>query len=393
MHVIRHHFPTRFRNLLFAFLLLLLHTNGSAQFLETFSSNPFVAPGTATSSYAATTGSCQDPTYGLGPNMNSNCWAFPNRTGTGDFMTIDNDMNSSGIIWQDNVPLTPGCYRLSVDGLNRRNTAGTSGGPADLDVLADGVPVGSVTIPLGNSVWTTQSVDFTLTAPASTIALDQTNSGLNMDYSVDNISIVSTCEITGARFAYCMDSCEYCFTPIVQTTPCVTQLDYHWDFGDGHIAHGPAPCHSYSADGQYTVCLTLYAYNSLNPGIPCDTAVICRTICVAGCTPGLRIGMENTSPKPVTARPAPPALVSAATTLQLSPVPARDALRVAHRFAAGTKLQVQVLGMDGRTVVSRRVTAAADSFVLDLSELATGAYCLVLRGPDGQRSSQKFVKE
>jgi hypothetical protein len=34
-------------------------------------------------------------------------------------------------------------------------------------------------------------------------------------------------------------------------------LAFHWDFGDGHSAMGPAASHAYAAPGAYTVKLTV----------------------------------------------------------------------------------------------------------------------------------------
>ncbi len=47
------------------------------------------------------------------------------------------------------------------------------------------------------------------------------------------------------------------FDGTASTDPAGAGLDYHWTFGDGVTATGPAPSHTYADDGSYTVTLTV----------------------------------------------------------------------------------------------------------------------------------------
>jgi len=51
-----------------------------------------------------------------------------------------------------------------------------------------------------------------------------------------------------------------------------TNLNYHWDFGDGHNSNSTHPWHQYAQEGAYAVCLTVTGLNCQT--FYCDTVVV-----------------------------------------------------------------------------------------------------------------------
>lgn len=95
------------------------------------------------------------------------------------------------------------------------------------------------------------------------------------------------CDIDAA-FSYTIDfdSCIVCFEDESTVDSCVEILGQSWDLGDGSASNMTSPCHSYSVNGIYTVCLTVSA---LGNNIQCDTTV-CEEINIHCCDTTTGIG-------------------------------------------------------------------------------------------------------
>ncbi|CAG5084940.1 T9SS type A sorting domain-containing protein [Parvicella tangerina] len=84
-------------------------------------------------------------------------------------------------------------------------------------------------------------------------------------------------------------TCDASFTSYPDSTGSVyfqssqmgTGYSYYWDFGDGNTSNSADPMHTYSSNGTYTVCLTVW--NSSNCA---DTVCNNITITTAGSNPG-----------------------------------------------------------------------------------------------------------
>jgi hypothetical protein len=87
--------------------------------------------------------------------------------------------------------------------------------------------------------------------------------------------------------------------------------------------------------------------------------------------------------------------VSGGTTvasLKLFPNPVLGQLYIQHGDAkAGA--QLRVVGLDGRTMQSVRIAENAAQTILDVQRLAPGMYHLVYDNGNGERQSQKFIKQ
>ena len=74
-----------------------------------------------------------------------------------------------------------------------------------------------------------------------------------------------------------VDQCTACFAPIFEgpcPTDCIT-----WDFGDGTTGTGVNPCHTYTANGVYTVCMTACCCGNIDAAGNIIDPSLCTTIC------------------------------------------------------------------------------------------------------------------
>ncbi|MFD1552911.1 hypothetical protein DNU06_07900 [Putridiphycobacter roseus] len=70
-------------------------------------------------------------------------------------------------------------------------------------------------------------------------------------------------------------SCEVEFTGTSGADPCLEDVTYAWDFGDGTTFNGQnPPLHIFPSSGDYTICLTVTGSN----GVEVCTKSICKTI-------------------------------------------------------------------------------------------------------------------
>ncbi len=76
------------------------------------------------------------------------------------------------------------------------------------------------------------------------------------------------------------DRCTHYFTDASSVGPGCIITNWYWNFGDGTTSNMQNPVHSYTADGVYTVCLTITV--QCKGGIICKKQ-ICQTFPVEGC--------------------------------------------------------------------------------------------------------------
>lgn len=54
-----------------------------------------------------------------------------------------------------------------------------------------------------------------------------------------------------------INDCAVQFTDSTDHNPCMYNIQWQWDFGDGHVSNAQNPAHTYTHPGTYTVCLTI----------------------------------------------------------------------------------------------------------------------------------------
>ena len=78
-----------------------------------------------------------------------------------------------------------------------------------------------------------------------------------------------------------VDDSTFDFLAIGDTTFGQSTWQWAWDFGDGGTDTTMNPTHIYTADGSYTVCLTMWN-NCGDSSVFCDTITVCTTTLSAG---------------------------------------------------------------------------------------------------------------
>jgi|GEM_PF-5131750 len=158
---------------------------------------------------------------------------------------------------------------------------------------------------------------------------------------------------------------DFAVTPVAGQTfqfhELTSDADYwNWSFGDGTTANGPDPAHTFSANGNFTVCMTA----GRNEG--CRTS-ICKPVAVNVA------GLEEQLP---------------VVTLSPNPVKGNQTLQLSKSYE---KITVAVYTASGRKVKELTVLDAA-VLTVDFSDYAAGLYTLVLT-TDSFVSVLRTVKE
>ena len=135
---------------------------------------------------------------------------------------------------------------------------------------------------------------------------------------------------------------------------------YYYDFGDGASSTSMDPIHTYTANGTYTVCLTIVADSCS------DT--YCQTIQI-GCIAGLEETVFENS--------------------YVSPNPAQNQLTL--QLDQDRDIRYRIYGMNGSVYASgERAASSVHRFELD--NLAQGMYLLEIE-TEGAREVLRFMKE
>lgn len=366
--------------------------NSFGQWMETFNPNPMGF--TAWSSYNPWGAPCSPGPAGnylVTNNLMNSCGAFPAAGGIGDFLVIDNTPGSQGPIYASQPNQLPGCYYFTMDVFHAYGGAGTQ---ADLMIMIDGNPVGGVSVPTVFG-WNTFGFPVQLPTGAGIIEIHQINSGSNMAYAIDNISLDPYCDVPVVPVTYCVDDCEVCFDAKAFTSTCITNATYSWNMGDGTTLSGTNICHTYSSDGTFNVCLTVEVFNNINPTVPCNTWTKCFKVVMSGCYPTCRAGGTPTNTLDVAPLESRPTILSTTTNIDmtLSPNPTQGELTVSHGFGNQGQLTMQLWSMDGKMLLERTMEASQAESQFDISSLPAGAYQVRLKDEAGNQAIKSLVKE
>ncbi len=137
-------------------------------------------------------------------------------------------------------------------------------------------------------------------------------------------------------------------------------VSYRWSFGDGTTATGQEVTHTYNAGGEYRVCLTI------NTQSGCETR-ICNTVRIPGTSQAI---------------------------LQLSPNPVINILHALFFSNRNETVAINIVNSAGVVVrtYTRNVTAGANNWDFDLSNLLPGTYLFTVQSPN-QSASAIFIKQ
>ena len=156
-------------------------------------------------------------------------------------------------------------------------------------------------------------------------------------------------------------------TSVILTDASTNATIWQWDYGDGSApGFGQSQTHTYADSGNYTVCL--FAFNN------CSVDTNCQQVYIAPIDTGDFI-----------------AIIEGGASIRLFPNPANEVLTVSVEHLNGSFLEIEMLTLDGRTVLDKRFEASsAIEENLDISNLPVGTYLMNFRTKSGNTSG-KFV--
>lgn len=130
---------------------------------------------------------------------------------------------------------------------------------------------------------------------------------------------------------------------------------YLWDFGDGSNGTASNETHTYSADGNYTVCLTVTNSNGCSDSI-------CKTVTIAG------VGIES---------------ISSISQISFYPNPSNGNIT----FIAPNSMNVTIMNVIGEVVYKSRTKA---NETIELGHLVKGSYFVQMES-NGNMKTEKLI--
>lgn len=159
--------------------------------------------------------------------------------------------------------------------------------------------------------------------------------------------------------------------------------NYLWNFGPTatpSLSNDPAPVVTFSQNGYPTVYLTV----TNNGCTSTDNLLIAVSNDPVYCGTAINNGGQNGLQF---------SELEAAIAFRIYPNPVHDKVSVEWGKGIETDVQVEILSVEGKLLVSQKVAADAQFFTTDLSDLHAGIYLMRLRHSDGAQEVFKLVKQ
>ncbi len=228
------------------------------------------------------------------------------------------------------------------------------------DNIADLEAVGTDIIWYNDANLTSVAGTGTSFSPTTTVGTHTyyATQSVNSCESLADTVTVTVNPLPDATFTFNDQGLEVSFTPNANGL-----TSYSWDFGDGNDSGLENPTHTYAAEGTYTVTLT--------------------TVSADGCTDAsttsivvLAIGINRIS--------------EAFSQVQIFPNPTENVVTInfGNTF---NKIGLVVMDIYGKTVMVEQYVQT-NGQVLDVSNLASAAYFVILTDDKGQSASFKLIK-
>ena len=161
--------------------------------------------------------------------------------------------------------------------------------------------------------------------------------------------------VTFSATTACVDSLVYFDSQTISTSGPLTSII--WDFGDNSTSSIPDPVHSYRAAGTYFVTLT--EQNSQGCSVTVE-----NTVHISGCVNSI-------------------SSISEEMDLSLYPNPVKD-ITFLHYNVTSLAITIQMAIYDqlGQLLMNKTLPITADSFAIDVRDMANGVYnyCLMVNG-------------
>ena len=204
-----------------------------------------------------------------------------------------------------------------------------------------------------------QTHEYTANGTYTVCLVIETSDGCTDQYcSTVEINCIQQCE---ALFQYTAGLCPTIVFADNSTAGSGAQIvSWSWDFGDGTTGTGPAQTHEYTANGTYTVCLTVLTSSQC-------TDQYCTTVEI-----DCMVGLSETD----------------VNTFTLYPNPVTDYLTV-DLLQSGS-INYRIIGVNGVEYFHGDFKSST-SHTIDVQNLQKGIY-LIEFDVNGQLSSERFIK-
>ncbi|MGI9190664.1 MAG: PKD domain-containing protein [Chitinophagaceae bacterium] len=208
----------------------------------------------------------------------------------------------------------------------------------------------------------------TYTVCLTTTGMDSMNVGTCVDDTCMSITIAGIPNCTAvSNFTNVNNVNVVQYTSTGTCTGCST-VTYAWNFGDGGTSSLPNPTHTYAANGNYNVCLTLSGTNANNQ--PCSNQ-LCRNVMVSG------LGVNNFVQQP----------------LSVYPNPANDWLYI-DLPATQQAQRLRICDMFGRVMQEVSLSQYhAPNYALKLPSITAGLYTIQLSTDGGTYCSKVYIQQ
>jgi len=295
--------------------------------------------------------------------------------------------NGNDCIYQDSISITPDCADCSIVGSysviqNRQDPCNVRNFTPTFNIASGTVTSSQWIIYNTNNLSTPIDIDpmlqntLSYTFPENgiySVCLEVT--GVNIMNETCNFRICEEVTITcepctiDAKFKKIkIDKCTYQFINL-SSTGTWSNVQYFWDFGDGNTSTDFEPTHIYTADGVYTVTLTVTAENEV--GETCSSTFESKRFKVKRCKPR-RFGSEATN------------------NVKIYPNPNKGVFTITLNDAC-KECSVQIFDVIGNKI-DHEETQNGKDLLIDISGNATGVYFVSISNL-GETSKHRIILE
>jgi hypothetical protein len=200
-----------------------------------------------------------------------------------------------------------------------------------------------------------------------TIVGIDSNSTTCTDDTCMQISVASAggC-VANSNFNFNTTANSVAFSNTSTCTSCVSST-YNWDFGDGTSSILPNPVHTYTATGNFTVCLTL---NGTTATMQTCNDSLCRGVFINS------LGINDVNKY----------------QLSIYPNPAKTMVWITLPTAMSVE-SIEIIDLAGRILKSEIINSTSTGNIpVDIQHLSKGAYMLHLRTSEGLYSAKMMVE-
>ncbi|MEM7039920.1 MAG: hypothetical protein AAF570_23305, partial [Bacteroidota bacterium] len=368
--------------MLFCFCMLNGIAFSQTIFFQQFHRDPFKSLKTVKSDYPLNNKGCKQPSYIVDARFNSVCQELPSHTGNGYFMYIDNDANSSGIIYsQKDLGIQPGEFTLRMRLRHRYHREEAAWKPLKLGFFVNEIQVKEVKLDVSHA-WGEYHIPVKIEegGARAEFQIVQLNEGEGLYYGIDDIKLTRRrglvevpdladacpCKVEELMIGRQIEAGWVSFTVDAELNECTTLDSVILHFGDGKSAVAHAL--PFTIRHQYAE-RKIYFPNASVAGKSetrrCHNSIKIEPIVQQTESERNRISAANAkNPKRI---------------LKVSQIPGKKSIEVMHNFPADQQMYYLLTDWRGKIIQKPKTGVDAGSpLQIDLPEDAEGVYRIAL---------------